>query len=150
MADWATSAPHSAGRPSTTALNDSRFSPFSIASIDAPISSTPYFSRTPSSCERDGRVERGLAAERREQRVGALLGDDLLDELRRDRLDVRGVGELRVGHDRRRVGVDQDDADALLAQHAAGLGAGVVELAGLADDDRAGPDDEDATRCRRA
>ena len=42
MADCATSAPHSAGSPSTTALNDWRFSPFSIASIDAPISSTPY------------------------------------------------------------------------------------------------------------
>ena len=47
MADAATSAPHSAGRPSTTALKDSRFSPFSIASIEAPMSSTPYFSRTP-------------------------------------------------------------------------------------------------------
>jgi hypothetical protein len=33
---------------------------------------------------------------------------------------------------------------ALLAQRLAGLGAGVVELAGLADDDRAGADDEDA------
>ena len=52
MADWATSAPHSGGSPSTTALNDSRFSPFSIASIDAPISSTPYRSRTPSSASR--------------------------------------------------------------------------------------------------
>ena len=49
MADCATSAPHSAGRPSTTALNDWRFSPFSIASMDAPISSTPYRSSTPSS-----------------------------------------------------------------------------------------------------
>ena len=47
MREAATSAPHSAGRPSTTLLNDSRFSPFSIASIEAPISSTPYFSRTP-------------------------------------------------------------------------------------------------------
>jgi hypothetical protein len=31
----------------------------------------------------------------------------------------------------------------LVAQGLAGLGAGVVELAGLADDDRAGADDED-------
>jgi hypothetical protein len=31
-------------------LKDSRFSPFSIAAIDAPMSSTPYFSRTPASC----------------------------------------------------------------------------------------------------
>ena len=40
--------------------------------------------------------------------------------------------------------VDQDDPVALLAQRLAGLGAGVVELAGLADDDRAGADDQDA------
>jgi hypothetical protein len=52
----------------------------------------------------------------------------------------------------RRVAVDQDDAVALLAQRLAGLGAGVVELAGLADDDRAGADDEDALigRCASA
>ena len=61
----------------------------------------------------------------------------------RDRLDVGAVGEVRVGHDRGRVGVEQDDLVALLLQRLAGLGAGVVEFAGLADDDRAGADDQD-------
>ena len=89
-------------------------------------------------------VERGLAAEGGQQRVGPLLLDDLRDDLGRDRLDVGRVGELGVGHDRRRVGVDQDDAHALLPQHPAGLRAGVVELAGLADDDRPGADDQHA------
>ena len=74
---------------------------------------------------------------------GRSLRDHLLDELGGDRLDVGGVGELRVGHDRGRVGVDQADPEALGPQHAAGLGAGVVELAGLADDDRPGADDQD-------
>ena len=37
----------------------------------------------------------------------------------------------------------QDDPQALLPEDAARLGAGVVELAGLADDDRAGADDQD-------
>ena len=109
----------------------------------APISSTPYFSRTPASSQRHRGVERGLAAQGREQRVGALLGDHLLDELGGDRLDVGRVGELGVGHDRGRVGVDQDDPDALGLEHPAGLGAGVVELAGLADDDRPGADHQD-------
>src|SRR5262249_23494030 len=42
-----------------------------------------------------------------------------------------------------RVRVDQDDLVALLAEGLAGLGAGVVEFAGLADDDGAGADQED-------
>ena len=87
-------------------------------------------------------VQRGLPAHGRQQRVG-LLGDDLLDRLPVDRLDVDRVGHLRVGHDRRRVAVDQHHAIALVAQRLARLRAGIVELAGLADDDRAGADDED-------
>jgi len=87
-------------------------------------------------------------AEGRQQRVDPVPGrqlrsDDPLDELGRQRLDVGGIGELRVGHDRGRVGVDQADAETLVAQHPAGLGAGVVELAGLADDDRSRPDHQD-------
>ncbi len=92
----------------------------------------------------DRGVERRLAAEGREDRVGALLRDDRLDDLPRDGLDVGRIGEVGVGHDRRGVRVDQDDAHALLAQHAARLRSRVVELARLADDDRPGADDEDA------
>ena len=107
-------------------------------------------------------VERGLAAERGEQnefvpswfwRPGSgtpfshfllFADDDFLDAFRRDRFDVGAVGELRVGHDGGRVGVDEDDAVAFLVEGLAGLRAGIIELARLADDDRAGADDEDA------
>ena len=92
----------------------------------------------------DCRIEGRLATQGRQHRVGALLGDDRLDDLGGDRLDIGGVGELGIGHDRGRVGVDQDDPQALLTQDPAALRAGVVELAGLPDDDRAGPDDQDA------
>ena len=88
-------------------------------------------------------VEPGLAAHGGQERIGFFLGDDLGDHLGRDRLDIGGVGHFRVGHDRRRVGVDQDDAVALFAQRLAGLGAGIVELAGLADDDGPRADDHD-------
>ena len=88
-------------------------------------------------------VQAGLAAERRQDGVGLLDGDDLLDDLGRDRLDVGPVGHLGVGHDRGRVRVDQDDLVPLLAQRLARLGARVVELARLADDDRPGADDQD-------
>ena len=53
-------------------------------------------------------------------------------------------GELRVGHDRRRVRVDEDDVEPLFAQRLRALRAGVVELAGLPDDDGARADEEDA------
>ena len=91
----------------------------------------------------DREVQRGLAAERRQQRVGALALDDPAQARDVERLDVGRVGELGVGHDRRRVRVHEDDAEALGAQHAARLGARVVELAGLADHDRPAADDED-------
>ena len=88
-------------------------------------------------------VERRLAAHGGQQRVGALLLDDLGDHFGGDRLHVGGVGQVRIGHDRRRVGVDQDDPVALFLERLAGLGAGIVELAGLPDDDRPRTDDED-------
>ena len=95
------------------------------------------------SFQRHRGVQRGLAAHGGQQGVGLLPGDDLLDDLRGDRLDVGGVGQSGIGHDRGRVGVDQDDPIALGPQRLAGLDAGIVELAGLADDDRAGADDQD-------
>ena len=98
--------------------------------------------------ERQRGVERGLPAHGGQQRVGALGSDDLGDDLRRDRLDVGGVRQLRVRHDRGRIGIDQDDAVALGLQRLAGLGARIVELAGLSDDDGARADDEDGLDVR--
>ena len=88
-------------------------------------------------------VERGLAAHGRQQRIGFFARDDAFDDLRRDRLDVGGVGEAGIGHDGGGIGVHQHDAIALGLQRLARLRAGIVELAGLADDDRAGADDQD-------
>ena len=93
--------------------------------------------------QRQRAIERGLAAHGGKQRVRPLLLDDPGDDLRRDRLDIGRVGDLGVGHDGRRVGVDQHDPVALLSEGLAGLGPGIVELAGLPDDDRAGADHED-------
>src|SRR5690606_34769976 len=87
-----------------------------------------------------GAGECGLTAERGQQGVdlvGAAIFtvDDLGDGLGCDRLDIGAIRELRIGHDGGGVGVDQDDLVALLLQCLAGLGAGVVKLAALADDD---------------
>ena len=89
-------------------------------------------------------IQAGLAADGGEQRVGPLAADDLFEVGQRERFDVGLVGEIRVGHDGGRIGIDQDDFEAVGAQGLGGLGAGVIELAGLADDDGAGADDQDA------
>ena len=91
--------------------------------------------------QRQTGVEPGLPAHGRQQRVGALLLDDLGDHLRAYGLDVGGISKVRVGHDRRRVRIDQNHPVAFLAQRLAGLGAGIVELAGLPDHNGAGADD---------
>jgi len=93
-------------------------------------------------------VQRGLATHGWQDRKTTgvertFLGDDLLDRLPGDGLDVGDVRRGGVGHDGRRVAVDQDDLVTLFAQSLTGLYAGVVELTGLANDDRASADDED-------
>jgi hypothetical protein len=93
--------------------------------------------------ERDGDVQRGLAAQRRQESVGPFTLDHTFDGFGRERLDVRGIGELRIRHDRGRVGVHERDTVPLGAQHLARLRSRIVELARLADHDRAGSDHED-------
>ena len=78
-----------------------------------------------------------------QQRIRSFLANDGLQVFRRERLNVGSIGELRIGHDRSRVRVDQDDLVALGSQCLAGLGSGVVKLAALADDDGSGADKED-------
>ena len=93
-------------------------------------------------------VQRSLAAQGSQHSVNgvplfALLDQDLFNVVRLDGFDIGVIRKLRVGHDGGRIGVDQRYAQALFLEHAAGLGAGVVELASLADDDWAGADDQD-------
>ena len=52
-----------------------------MAVIGVPSTRTPCFARTPRVVEREAAVERGLPAERQQDRVDLLLDDDLLDEL---------------------------------------------------------------------
>ena len=100
--------------------------------------------------QRHGEIESGLSAQTGEHAIGSLAGDDRLDRLDRQRLEVDDVGDLGVGHDRGRVRVDQDGADALCAQRATSLGPRVIELGGLSDDDRPAAEDQHriGPRCR--
>ena len=96
--------------------------------------------------EGDREVEGSLPAQAGQDAIRALARDDRFDHRDRERFQVHHVRHAGVGHDGRRVRIEQDGADALLPQGAAGLGPGVVELRGLADHDRSRPEDEDSLR----
>ena len=85
-----------------------------------------------------GQVQAGLAAQSGQDGVGLLLLNDLSDGGDVQGLDIHMVGDVLVRHDGGGVGVHQHHLNALFLQGAAGLGAGVVKLGGLADDDGAG------------
>ena len=87
-------------------------------------------------------IEGRLAPHRWKERVGTLGRKDFLQHLPGDRLDIGRVGELRIRHDGGRIGIDEDDPVALFLQRLARLGARVIELTGLADDDRPRADDQ--------
>ncbi len=92
--------------------------------------------------EIDGKIQRRLASERRQDCIGSFLGDDFLDDISSNRLDVSARGKTRVGHDRCRIGVNENDSIAFFLQRLQRLGAGIVELTGLADDDRSRANEE--------
>ena len=87
--------------------------------------------------QRHAQVERCLATQGWQQRIGTFTLDDRRDDVVVERFDVGPIGERRIGHDRRRVGVHKDDPVSLFFQDPARLGSGVVELARLADNDGA-------------
>ena len=123
--------------------NSSRSSALSMASAVAPIMVTPNLVQHAHRRSDSAVLSAVCPPMVGKQRVRTLLLDDLGDDLRRDRLDVGRVGQIRIGHDGRRIGIDENDPIALVLERLAGLRAGIVELAGLADDDRPRTDDQD-------
>ncbi|MBT9149234.1 MAG: hypothetical protein DDT28_00655 [Dehalococcoidia bacterium] len=93
--------------------------------------------------ELGGDVQSNLTAEGGEESVRSFFLDYFFDHLWGQWFDVSRHCHLRVGHDRCRVRIDQNDFIALLPQRLASLAPGVIELAALPDDDRAGPDEQD-------
>ena len=88
------------------------------------------------------RIQRGLAAHGRQNRIRFFPFDDRLDDLGRNRLDVSPVRELGVGHDRGRIRINQDHFVAFFAQRLARLHAGIIEFAALPDHDRTGANEQ--------
>ena len=87
-------------------------------------------------------IQTGLSADARQDRIRTLIAQDLCDIFQCQRLHVYLVRDRCIGHDRRRVGVAENDLIAFLLQRKTRLGAGIVEFRCLTDDDRSGADDE--------
>ena len=92
----------------------------------------------------EGAVQRSLTTHRGQNRIRTFLGNDLLNGLPGDGLDVCDICRSGVGHDRGRVAVDQNNPVTFFSQCLAGLNAGVIKLAGLPNDDGAGANDKNA------
>src|SRR5205814_2582919 len=88
-------------------------------------------------------IERGLAAHGWQKRVRFLAFDDGFDHFGRDWLDISAVGKFRVGHDCRRIRIDQHDLITFFAQRFARLHTRIIKFAALPDHDWTGADKED-------
>ena len=133
-------------------LNRSRSSAVAMASAFAPISSTPCPRRArPRSTSSIARLSAVWPPSVGSSGVGPLALDDLR-RARRRRAARRRCASAKSGSVMIVAGFElaRIDAVALLAQHAAGLRARVVELARLADHDRARADERGSTGGRRA
>ena len=81
-------------------------------------------------------VQRRLPAHRRQNRVRALPGNNFLHRIPLNRLNISSVRHLRVGHNRRRIRIDENDAQPLATQRLARLRPRIIKLARLTDDNR--------------
>ena len=87
-------------------------------------------------------IQRGLPPQSRKKRRRPLGRYHLFQDLRRKRFYIGDIGEFRIGHDRRRIGVHQDYPISLLLERLAGLSPRIIEFTGLANHDGAGADDQ--------
>jgi len=83
-----------------------------------------------------GAIERSLPTHGGKNGVRLFFGNDFFNGLPCDGFNVSDIGRRRIGHDRRRIAVDQDDFEALFSQSLARLNPRVIELASLTYDDR--------------
>lgn len=57
--------------------------------------------------------------------------------------EVNVIGGHRIGHDGGWIGIDEGDFNSFFFKGASSLRAGIIEFAGLSDDDGTGTNDED-------
>ena len=95
-----------------------------------------------------GQVQRGLAAHGGQQGIGLFQLNDASHHIGGQGLDVGPIRHLWIGHDRGGVGVHQHHLKAISPQGFAGLRAGIVKFAGLADHNRPRSQQQNAAKVR--
>ena len=88
------------------------------------------------------KVQAGLSADSRQNRIRPFIPDNLRNVLQRQGLHVYLIRHGSIRHDGGRIGIAQDHLIPFLFQGKAGLCSRVVELSRLADHNRAGADDQ--------
>src|SRR5690606_5407503 len=81
-------------------------------------------------------IESGLAAESRNDRIRFFFFENLFDERGIEGLNIDSSRDLGIGHNRRRIRVDQNHLEPFFHQSLASLRSRIIEFAGLADDNR--------------
>ena len=81
-----------------------------------------------------GSIKPCLSAKSWEKSIRTLTFNNFGNEFRSNRLDICAIRNFRIGHDCRRVGVDENYLIPFFFQCFDRLGSGVVKFAGLADD----------------
>ena len=89
-----------------------------------------------------GNIQTCLSPQRWKQGIGFFLFDDFFNHLPGQRLDIGRVGRGRIGHDRRRIAVDQHDLVAFFSERFTGLSSRIVKLASLTDNDWPASDEQ--------
>ncbi len=87
-------------------------------------------------------IQASLATEVGQEGVGTFLLDDFRERWYGERLNVGYVRHAGIGHDGGRVRINQDDLVSQTTQRLAGLGSGIIEFTGLADDNGTRPDNQ--------
>ena len=93
-----------------------------------------------------GAIKCGLTSHGRQNRIGFFFGDDFLNCLPSDRLNVSHIRRFGVGHDGGRIAVDQNDFIALFAQRLAGLNTRVIKFTSLPNHDGASTNDQNTLK----
>src|SRR5436189_3446121 len=91
----------------------------------------------------DRKIQTRLTANGGKQSVGPLFLDNGRRGFERKRFDIRSIRDFWIGHDRRRIGVDEYHFESFSFQSSASLRSRIIEFTCLSNDYRPRSDDQD-------